>query len=74
LGRGAGGERAKRASLLEDENTRDEVREMATDILATTTTKLTNPIRLARLVCSCFIKNAHKLASLGADRPDKARF
>ena len=25
------GERAKRASLLEDENTRDEVREMATD-------------------------------------------
>jgi len=29
------GERAKRASLLEDDNTRDEVREMAADIMAT---------------------------------------
>jgi len=34
------GERAKRASLDEDEHTRDEVREMATDIMATSTTKL----------------------------------
>ncbi len=44
------GERAKRASLDEDEHTRDESREMATDIMATSTTKLTHPIRLARLV------------------------
>ena len=43
------GERAKRASLDEDENTRDEVREMATDIMATSTAMLTHPIRLARL-------------------------
>jgi len=45
------GERAKRASLLEDEHTRDEVREMARKIMATSTTKLTYPIRLARSVC-----------------------
>ena len=31
------GERAKRASLDEDEHTRDESREMATDIMATST-------------------------------------
>ena len=37
----AGGERAKRASLDEEENTRDESREMATYIMATSTTKLT---------------------------------
>jgi len=42
------GERAKRASLLEDEHSRDEVREMATDIMAASTTKLTHSIRLAR--------------------------
>ena len=41
------GERAKRASLDEDENTRFEVREMAIDIMATSTTKLTHPIHLA---------------------------
>jgi len=35
-----GGERAKRASLDEDGNTRDESREMATDIMAASTTKL----------------------------------
>ena len=35
------GERAKRANLLEDEHNRDEVREMATDIMATSATKLT---------------------------------
>jgi len=36
-----GGERAKRASLLEDENTRDDERdEIATDIMATSTTSL----------------------------------
>jgi len=39
------GERAKRASLLEDEHTRDESREMTTDIysMATPTTEL-NPL------------------------------
>jgi len=37
LNEAAAGERAKRASLLEDEHTRDEVREMATDIMATST-------------------------------------
>ena len=56
------GERAKRASLDEDEHTRDESREMATDIMATSTTKLTHPIRLTRLVRSCFIKNAPRFA------------
>ena len=60
-------ERSERA-LDEDENTRDESREMATYIMATSTTKLTHSIRLARLVSvrSCFIKNAHNIASLGA--------
>jgi len=37
---GQAGERAKRSSLDEDENTRDEVREMATDILVTFTVEL----------------------------------
>ena len=48
------GERAKRASLDENEHTRDVSREMATDIMATSTTKLTlfHPIRLARLLRS----------------------
>jgi len=36
------GERAKRASLDEDEHTRDESNEMAADIMATSTTKLTH--------------------------------
>jgi len=33
---------------------------------ATSTAKLTHSIRLARLVCSCFIQNAPRIASLGA--------
>jgi len=37
---------------------------MATDIMATSTTKLTHPIRVARSFFSCFIKM--RLASLGA--------
>ena len=41
-----GGERAKRASLDEDGNTRDESREMATDIMAASTTKLTQTLLL----------------------------
>jgi len=41
-------ERAKRASLLEDEHSHDEVREMATYIMAASTSKLTHSIRLAR--------------------------
>tara|TARA_B110000305_G_scaffold204476_1_gene234059 strand:- start:102 stop:926 length:825 start_codon:yes stop_codon:yes gene_type:complete len=60
-------------ALPVSENTRDELREMATDIMATSTTKLTHPIPLARLHLfrssfSSFIKNAHKLASLGGRR------
>jgi len=56
------GERAKRASLDEDENrilSRDESREMATDIMAaTSSTKLTHSILfLIHSFCSCFIKN-----------------
>ena len=66
------GERAKRASLLEDEHTRDEVREMATDIMATSTTKLTHPFRVVRSFRPSFFKNAYNLASLG-DRGDPAR-
>ena len=43
---------ASDASLLEDENTRNEVREIVTDIMATSTTKLTHfLIRLARSFC-----------------------
>ena len=62
----ARGERAKRASLWGDEHTRDEMREMAKDIMATSTTKLTlfHPIRLARLVR--FARPS--LTSLGADK------
>ena len=56
------GERAKRASLLEDEHTRDEVREMASD--GYIHYMLTHPIRLARSFLSSFIKIC--LASLGA--------
>ena len=41
------GERAKRASLEDDEHTRDESSEIATDIMATSTTKLVHPICLA---------------------------
>ena len=51
---------------MKNEHTREGSREMAADIMATSTTELTHSIRLARLVCSCFIKNAHNLASLGA--------
>ena len=61
------GERAKRASLLEDRHSRNEVREMAKDIMAISTTKLTlfHSIRVSRSLPPCFIKNAHNLASLG---------
>jgi len=53
----------KQASFEEDENTFDGSREMAADILATSTTKLTHLIRLAaRLVRSCLIKNAPRFA------------
>ena len=68
-----GGERHKRASLLEDENTRDEVREMATDIMATSTTKQTHPIRLARSFRSSFIKNCASLC-LGAENLNEKKF
>jgi len=50
---------------LEDEHSSDEVREMATDIMATPTTKLTHPIRLARSSRSSrssFITNAPRFA------------
>ena len=53
-------ERAKRASLVEYSS--NEVREMATDIMATSTAKLTGPIRLARSLRSCFVKNAPRFA------------
>jgi len=60
------GERAKRASFEEDENTRDESREMATDIMATSTTELTlfHSIRFKRSFCSCFNKNAPGFGSV----------
>jgi len=60
-----GGERAKRASLLEDENTRDEVREMATDIMATPTTKLTS-LRSAQI-----LSDLDKWLSLRSDKGKK---
>ena len=53
-------------SLEEDEHTRDESRDMATDTMVSYIhyfTKHTLSIHLAR---SCFIKNARNLASLGA--------
>ena len=72
------GERAKRseASLLEDENTSDEVREMATDIMATSTTpKLTHPNSfLARFIlfARTFIKNALHFARRSAHFQESA--
>jgi len=77
------GERAKRASFEEDEHTRDESREMGTDIMATSTTELTifHSIRLAHFTslhftslhsfCSCFIKNAPRFASLRSVQPSR---
>ena len=47
-----GGERAKRASLLEDSS--DEAREIATDICATSTTELIYLTIFARSLHSCF--------------------
>jgi len=43
-------------------STRDEVREIATDIMATSTAKLTHPIRSARPFRSSAIKNAPRFA------------
>ena len=40
----------ERASLEEDEHTSDESREMATDIMATSTTKLAHSIILTRFI------------------------
>ena len=59
-------ERGERA-LDEDENTRDESREMAADIMATSTTKLTlfHSIRLARLARFARAPLKMRLASLG---------
>jgi len=50
----ARGERAKRASLDEDEHTRDGSREIAADMMAASTTKLKlfHSIRLLGIVCS----------------------
>jgi len=57
-----------RASLDEGENTREESREMATDIMATSTTELTHSVCVARFIhfalASLKIKMLH--ASLGA--------
>jgi len=51
---------------LEDENTRDEVLEIATDTMATSTTKLThrNHFGSHYSLLSCFVKNAPRFASL----------
>jgi hypothetical protein len=67
---------------LEDEHTRDdEVREMATDTMATSTTELNySTISIfARSLLSCFVKNAPRFASLRsvqqrerAEQPDEA--
>ena len=46
---------------------------MATDIMSTSTTRLTHPICLAHSFCSCFIKNAPRFArrSLESETADK---
>jgi len=49
-------------NLLEDMHSRDESREMATVIMATSTTKLTHPIRLTRSFRSSFFINAPRFA------------
>jgi len=62
-------ERAKRASLDEDEHTRDEFREMATDIMANIHSIQTNPLNSfdsLHSFCSCFIKNASRFARRSA--------
>jgi len=63
-------ERSERA-FEEDEHTRDESREMAADIMATSTTKLTlfHSIRLARLFRSFSIKNAPRFARRSVEIP-----
>ena len=43
-------ERSEGASLDEDKHTRDESRELATDIMVTSTTELTHPILLTRFI------------------------
>ena len=68
-------ERNERASFEEDSS--DESRETMNPAKGlqteTSTTKLTlfHSILLTRSFCSCFIKNAHNLASLGADTRHK---
>jgi hypothetical protein len=53
---------------LEDEHIRDKVHEMATDVMATSTTKLTlfHPIRLAHFTRFARLSLKMRLASLGA--------
>jgi len=62
---------AKRASLDEDENTRDESREIVTDIMATSTTKLTlfHSFLSTRLTRFALTSLKMHFASLGAGCP-----
>jgi len=62
--------RSDRASLDEDEYTRDESREMTTDIMATSTTKLTlfHSKLLTRFNRFALASLKMRLASLGAER------
>ena len=60
-------ERSERA-LRKTEYTRDESREMATDIIATSTTKLTHSILLTRFTRFALASLKMRLASLGAGR------
>ena len=57
---------ASLASLLEDEHTRDGSREMATDIMATSTTKLTiiHSIRIRLARSACFARPSLKMRTI----------
>ena len=69
------GERAKRASLFEDRHSRNEVREMAKDIMAISTTKLTHPIPFGSLHSyrSSFIKYVPRFARRSVVRITKEK-
>ena len=65
-------ERSERAFWKKDEYTRDESREMATDIMATSTTKLTHPfVWLARFARRRFDNISNSNIVLKKNLPSK---
>ena len=69
-----GGERAKRASLVEEESTRDDSREMTKNIITTSTAKLTHSILLSRFTRFALASLKMPIDSLGAGRQAEGLF